>query len=240
MSLRSVARNFRPLGALKYVRIRASNLGKGLMALRTSTSPVRRGRGLLKPVAPALVALVSSAIVVGVSSASDRAATSSPPATVTATQMPPSRSPTFLQPGKIVNPSALGVRAFINSNDGVALNQGMSLGGVTYPVATVNGGRTWRIDGPELHIPAANAPNVVTQVGAGAPATYFAYGGPGGANSVAVTGDGGKHWYRAYLGGGIVAAVVDSNRKLYAFTGAPGDYYSTNGGRVWHYSASVF
>ena len=193
-----------------------------------------------RPLVAVLVALASSVILIGVSSASQRAAASAPPATVTATQIPPSRSPTFLKPGKIVSASDLGVRAFINSNDGVALNQGMSLDGVTYPVATVDGGKTWRIDGPELHIPAANAPNVVTQVGAGAPATYFAYGGPGGANSVAVTSDGGKHWYRAYLGGGIVAAVVDSNRELYAFTGAAGDYHSTNGGRVWHYSASVF
>jgi hypothetical protein len=128
---------------------------------------------------------------------------------------------------------------FVNSSRGIALNTGTSLNGVTYPVATVNGGKTWRIDGPELHIPAANAPNVVTQVGAGSPSTYFAYGGPAGANSVDVSADGGKHWYRAYLGG-VVGGVVDSHGELFAFTGELGAYYSTDGGQVWHYNKSFF
>ena len=213
------------------------------MVFRTLISPPGSSHKLLKPAAAALVALASSAIVVGVSSASHRSAAavaaSSPPATVTATQIPPSPAPTFLQPGKIVSSSKLGVRVFVNGKDGVALNTGQSLNGVSYPVDTVNGGKTWRIDGPELHVPAANGPDVVTQVGAGSPATYFAYGGPAGANSVDVSADGGKHWYRAFLGG-VVGAVVDSNRELFAFTGAPGAYYSKDGGRVWHYNKSFF
>ena len=213
------------------------------MVSRTLMWPPRGGRKLLQPAAAALVALASSAIVVGVSSASNRSAAAVAaalrPATVTATRIPPSPSPTFLQPGKIVRSSKLGVRVFVNGRDGVALNTGQSLNGVTYPVATVDGGKTWRIDGPELHVPAANAPDVVTQVGAASPATYFAYGGPAGANSVDVSADGGKHWYRAFLGG-VVGAVVDSNRELFAFTGAPGAYYSKDDGRVWHYNKSFF
>ena len=212
------------------------------MVFRTLISPPSGSHKLLKPATAALVALASSAIVVGVSSASDRSAAvaaSSPAATVRATQIPASPAPTFLQPGKIVRSSRLGVRAFVNGKDGVALNTGQSLSGVTYPVATVNGGKTWRIDGPALHIPAANGPDAVTQVGAAGPATYFAYGGPAGANSVDVSADGGKHWYRAFLGG-VVGAVVGSDRELFAFTGAPGAYYSKNGGRVWHYNKSFF
>ena len=193
-------------------------------------------------IASALAALASSAIVVGVSSAAgDSAATAaaSPPATVTATQIPPSHSPPFLRPGKVVSASSLAVRTFVNSKDGVAINNGVSLGGVTYPIATVDAGRTWRIDGPELHVPAANAPNVVTLAGAANPATYFVYGGPGGGNSVDVSSDAGKHWYRAYLGG-VVAAVVPSGGQLFAFTGQPGAYHSKDGGRTWHYSKSLF
>ena len=104
------------------------------MVFRTLISPPRSNHTLRKPAAAALVALALSAIVVGVSSASNRsAAASSPPATVTATQIPPSPAPTFLQPGKIVSSSKLGVRVFVNGKDGVALNTGQSLTGVTYP-----------------------------------------------------------------------------------------------------------
>jgi len=215
------------------------------MILRTFISSLPSGRKLVKPAAAALVALASSAIVVGASSASDRSAPAvaaySPPTTVRAAQIPRSPSRIFLQPGKIVRSSSLGIRVFVNNKDGFALNIGQSLSGVTYPIATINGGKTWRIDGPALHIPAANAPNVVTQVGAASPATYFAYGGPAGTGSVDVSADSGKHWYRAYVGG-VVGAVVyrADNRELFAFTGAPGAYYSMDGGQVWHYSKSFF
>lgn len=213
------------------------------MILRALSSPPHGGHKLLRPTAAVAVAVLAScATVVGVSSASNRSPASiasSPPPTVTATQIPPSHAPTFLPAGTVVSASKLGVRVFVNSKDGVALNTGLSLSGVTYPVATVNGGKTWRIDGPELHVPAANGPDVVTQVGAAGPATYFAYGGPAGANSVDVSADGGSHWYRAFLGG-VVGGVVSSNGELFAFTGEPGAYHSTDGGRVWHYSKLFF
>lgn len=215
------------------------------MILRTFISSLPSGHRLLMRAAAALVALASSAIVVGVSSASDRSApvvaAYSPPTTVRAAQIPRSPSRAFLQPGKIVSSPSLGIRVFVNEKNGFALNAGRSLDGVTYPIATVNGGKTWRIDGPALHIPAANAADVVTQVGAASPATYFAYGGPAGGGTVDVSADGGKHWYRAYLGG-VVGAVVyrADNRELFAFTGAPGAYYSKDGGQVWHYSESFF
>jgi hypothetical protein len=192
------------------------------------------------------IALASSAIIVGASSASGRSAAMAT-ATVTATPLPKSSSPPFKPVGTIVASSSVGVssnvapvpRVFVNNNDGVSMGTGGSLGGVTYPVATVNGGKTWRIDGPELHVPAANAPNVVTQLGAAGPATYFIYGGAMGGNSVNVTNNGGKQWYRAYLGGVVGAVVATSSGVLYAFTEQPGVYYSNNGGKVWHYSTSL-
>jgi hypothetical protein len=48
--------------------------------------------------------------------------------------------------------------------------------GATYPARTLDGGRVWRIDGPQFHIDAADAPQAVGYVGVGGPRTFFAYG----------------------------------------------------------------
>jgi hypothetical protein len=220
------------------------------MVFQGLTSPQQSGSKRVKAVSAAVVAVALSAIIVGIASASGRTpavAASSPPATVTATALPKSSSPPFKPVGTIVSAASVGnssnlgpvPRVFVGSQDGVSMGTSRSLGGVTYPVATVNGGKTWRIDGPELHVQAANAPNVVTQVGAASPATYFIYGGPMGANSVNVTTNGGKQWYRAYLGGVVDAVAATNSEDLYAFIGAPGAYYSNNGGRTWHYNTSL-
>lgn len=221
------------------------------MVFRRLSSPQPNGSTRVKAMAAAAVVVVSSTIIMGVSSGTGRAAAlaaSSPPATVTATALPTSSSsPPFEPVGTIVASASVGIssnlgpvpRVFVSSEDGVSMATGGSLGGVTYPVATVNGGKTWRIDGPELHVQAANAPAVVTQVGAASPATYFIYGGLMGGNSVNVTTDGGKQWYRAYLGGDVVAVVATSSEDLYAYTGQPGVYSSNDGGMVWHYSTSI-
>lgn len=145
----------------------------------------------------------------------------------------------LLRPGTRVPASDLGLRVFVDGRHGVAINTGSSLGDVTYPVATSDGGRTWRVDGPELHIPAADGPDGVTQVTAARPSTYVVYGGPQGANSVVVSSDRGRHWYRAYLPDGTVAAVVATGRTLDAFTGATGAWVSRDGGRSWRHLASV-
>lgn len=172
-----------------------------------------------------------------------RAADSTPPASVAATRLPADTAP-FSRPGTIVSSSNLGVRVFVNAKDGFALATTSLGGATTYPAATVNAGKTWRIDGPHFHVSAANAPNVVTQIGAAGPATCFAYGGPGGAESVVVTSDGGKQWWRAYLPG-VPEAVVygpvgtTGARGLLAFVQAgPSEiwaYVSTDGGRRWRY-----
>lgn len=212
-------------------------------------SPVHIGRAGGGKLAKPVVAIVAMAAVswtaVGVSSASDRsaarAAASPPPASVAATRLPADTRP-FSRPGTIVSSSDLGVRVFVNARDGFALATTSLGGGTTYPAATVNAGKTWRIDGPHFHVSAANAPDVVTQVGAASPTTYFAYGGPGGAESVVVTSDGGKQWWRAYMPG-IPEAVVygavgtTGTRGLLAFVqSGPSEisaYVSTDGGRRW-------
>jgi hypothetical protein len=199
----------------------------------------------VKPALAVLVVVAASSAAVGVASASDRsaadAAGSTPPASVAATRIPANKPP-FSRPGTIVGSSELGVRVFVNARDGFALATTGLGGGTTYPAVTVNAGRTWRIDGPHFHISAADAPDIVTQVGAAAPATYYAYGGPEGAESVVVTSDGGRQWWRAYLPG-VPEAVVygpvgtSGARGLLAFVEAgPGEiweYASTDGGRRW-------
>ena len=111
-------------------------------------------------------------------------------------------------------------------------------------------GHSWRIDGPPLHVNAAQAPLVVGQVGAANQQTFFAWGGPGGGPSVDVTSDGGKHWYRALLGD-LVMAVVSiphSTGQLVAFaqvlpngskTATTWMFVSKDHGREWHYSSSL-
>ena len=209
------------------------------------------GRGAVrlgKPAAAIVTVLTLSLAVVAAFWVSDRssaaAAAPKPPALVPATRLRADKPP-FSPAGTIVSSSKLGIRVFVNDKNGFALATDRA--GTTYPAATVNGGKTWRIDGPHFHVAAANAPNVVTQVGAAGPATYFAYGGPGGGNSACVTTDGGKHWWRAYLPGTPVAIVyshVTSPAELVALAQyGPAQfwaYVSSDGGHHWHdHKASV-
>lgn len=160
-----------------------------------------------------------------------------PPATITAHPMAkPSRG---ILPGSIVRSSELGVRTFPSAENGFAL---ATIAGATYPVGTVDGGKTWRVDGPVLHIPAANAPAVVTLSGAGSPDTYFAFPGPGGGQLVDVTADGGRRWWQASFPGQVLS-VIDTQRTLIAFTQIPVTasrtefwvYASKDGGQQWKY-----
>jgi hypothetical protein len=181
---------------------------------------------------PALAATAVSAAVLALP------AGASAPGTVTATPLPASSPRPYRPAGTRVRNSTLGVRVFLDARQGFALANGLSLADVTYPAATTDGGRTWRIDGPELHRPAADGPDGVTQVGAGGRSTYFAYAGPDGGDSVAVTPDRGRHWFRAYLGG-VSAVVARGDGALIAFTGSPGVYWSHDGGRTWHHARSA-
>jgi hypothetical protein len=122
-----------------------------------------------------------------------------------------------LKPGKVVSSARLGVRVFANANHGFAL---ALVSDATYPAATTDGGRTWKIDGPPLHLNAAQAPLVVTQVGAHK-STYFAWGGPGGGNVVDVTPDAGRHWWQAFLGGFVLSVVSTFNGHLVASVQSP-------------------
>ena len=155
----------------------------------------------------------------------------------------PRRRPPFklAPPGTIAPPSALSEdREFSGPNEGVAL---ASENNADYPALTTNGGRTWRIAGPPLHIDAADGAEAVSSIGLIAPRTFFAYG-----NSVVdVTTDGGRTWWAAYLGEQVMAVVPSYRNELVAYVSESAStahlnpavtwqYVSRDGGRHWHYS----
>jgi hypothetical protein len=160
-----------------------------------------------------------------------------PPHEITARHLRP--RPGAVAPGTKVRDSALlGARAFWNARNGFALADVRS---AQYPARTTNGGRTWRIDGPQFHVDAADAPEGVGAVGIAGPHTFFAYG-----SSVAdVSTDGGRTWWEAFLGD-LVVAVVRGPRGLVAYVQhTTGDravtwqYVSGDGGRHWRYSTAI-
>jgi hypothetical protein len=188
-------------------------------------------RSLLSP-RILVMAVVVAAAVVGLSSLGVAAA-AKPPKTVKAARV--TRRPGTLAPGSAVRAAAIvGQRVFTGSQHGFAL---ASLASADYPVATADGGRTWRTDGPALHLHAAQGPLAVAFVGAASRKTLFAWGG---GNVIDATSDGGKHWYRALFQGSPVAVVRDLEGHLLAFV-APFSgssawrYLSKDGGRTWHH-----
>src|ERR1700761_1725346 len=110
-----------------------------------------------------------------------------PPATVTAAAI--TRQAHTLAPGSKVKGSAVfGNRVFINATDGFAL---VDTGQAQYPAATTDGGKTWKTDGPALHLNAAQAPLSVVDIGAAGQNTAFAWGT---GQVIDATSNGGKQW----------------------------------------------
>jgi len=187
------------------------------------------------------VALMLGGAVVGMSSVVSHAAAgaseSSSARTVSGARIPSLRG--SLKPGTTVSARRLGNRVFADAQHGFAL---ASTQQAQYPATTSDGGRVWRIDGPPLHVNAAQAPLVVLQVGIASRRTFFAFGGPGGGQVVDVTSDGGRHWWRAVLGEVVLAVVASGGGRLTAVaqsattSGASATtsvYVSSDGGREW-------
>jgi hypothetical protein len=182
--------------------------------------------------------LASSLVAVADASSDAVAAVPKPPKTVTATLV--TRRSGTLAPGtSVASGKVVGQRVFINAKRGFGL---ASVGSADYPVATADGGKTWKTDGPALHLHAAQAPLAVVYIGAVNPKKVFAWGG---GQVIDATSDGGRHWYRALFGnGGPVAVVHDFAGHLLAFIGpfsgsTTWQYVSKNGGRTWHYQSTV-
>jgi hypothetical protein len=190
-----------------------------------------------------LGALALGSTSVGVSAAATRsaAAAATPPKTVTASRI--TRPPGTLAPGTKVSSADLGQRVFTDAKHGFAL---ASVGQAQYPAATIDAGKTWKTDGPALHINAAQAPLSVVDIGAANRKTIFAYGG---GQVIDTTSNGGKKWYRATFDGLVMAVVRGSGGHLVAFvdgstsssssSGVTWQYVSKNGGRSWRYDTTV-
>jgi hypothetical protein len=122
------------------------------------------------------------------------------------------------------------------------------IGNGTYPAGTVDGGKTWRVDGPALHIDAAQGPLGVGEMGVASDRVAFAWGGVTPDAVIDITTDGGRQWWRAFLpglvlfvgheGGTVVANVygsVTQGRTTHTGLWA----YGTTTGRRWTYVNSL-
>ena len=132
---------------------------------------------------------------------------------------------------------------FINKRVGFALG---SVGEARYPAETTDGGAVWKTFGPALHLNAAQAPLSVTQIGVANAQTIYFFGS---GQVVDATGDGGKHWWRAFTQELSVAVVPGFGRRLLWFTqtsvagndanSVTWTYVSNDGGEIWHYTTAL-
>jgi hypothetical protein len=182
----------------------------------------------------AALAVSAAGLAVGVGSA----AAAGPQQTVTGTLI--SRPAGTLAPGSTVSASKIfGNRVFTGAQRGFAL---VNTGEAQYPATTVNGGKTWKTDGPALHLNAAQAPLSVVDIGAAGPKTIFAWGT---GQVIDTTSDGGAHWYRATFFGLPVAVVKNPQGHLVAFVDGETNgnsslqYVSKNGGKTWRLDTTI-
>jgi hypothetical protein len=156
------------------------------------------------------------------------------------------RDPAPLRPGSIVPSANVGAGVFADSRHGFTLARiGAS---ATYPAATADGGRTWRIDGAVLPVPASGDPGVVTEPGVAGPRTYFVAVGIGGLTVIEVTTDAGKRWWRTLLPGGPVfvgafdgelTAIVTNSGSIRPGVAETFLAYRSKTGRRWTYADSL-
>jgi len=166
----------------------------------------------------------------------------SPPPRLTARRLRP--RPGAVSPGTAVSSNYLFPdRVFANSRVGFAL---ANVESAQYPARSVDGGRSWHLDGPQVHVDAADGPEGVGYVGVAGTRTFFAYG----SSAVDVTTDGGRVWWETFLGELVVAVVPGPGTRLVAYvqeqldpTGitpaATWQHVSRDGGRQWIYSSAL-
>lgn len=116
-----------------------------------------------------------------------------------------------LAPGTVVRRSDLTVpgrdaewtaRVFADADHGYTL---VLVDGITYPARSVDGGKTWRIDGPGLHSTAAQGGLGVGEIGVASASSAFAWGGITPDAVIDVTTDAGRHWWRSILPGSVLS-----------------------------------
>ena len=209
----------------------------------------------MSPVKSRALGMAATVVVLGTGAAAASAATSaaSPPARAAATAPTPQARITArrlrprrgaVPPGTVVSSSSLFPdRVFSTSRIGFSL---ADRGQAQYPARTTDGGRTWRIDGPQFHVDAADGPEAVGFVGFARSRTFFAYG----SSVVDVTTDAGRTWWETFLGELVVAVVPGrSSNELVAYVqqsasnrggaAVTSQYVSRDGGRHWNYSTAM-
>lgn len=146
--------------------------------------------------------------------------------------------------GTVVGSGALFTpRVFANRQDGFALGND---GGAQYPVRSVDGGRSWRIDGPQFHIDAADGAEGVGFVGVASASTLYAYG----SSAVDVSTNAGRTWRETFLGELVVAVVPQSSKTLVAYVqqqrssnnidrAVTWQYVTRDGGHHWSYTTTL-
>jgi hypothetical protein len=162
----------------------------------------------------------------------------SPPKTVTATPLR-ATTPGALRPETRVNSDFTGIRVFANRLTGFAITDLLQSGGATYPVATSDGGTSWRTDGPVFHIPAANGAAAVDQAGVAGPRTYFAWCGACN-NLIDITTDAGRHWWAVRMPGNTLAVLGSANPSagLTAIVEGPTSAANGRGASLWIYRST--
>lgn len=180
----------------------------------------------------------SAGVFAASSTASPHAGASAAPALrMTAHQLRPRRG--AVPSGTVVRSSSLfSDRVFANSGDGFAL---ADEGTAQYPARSTDGGRTWRIDGPQVHVDAADGPAAVGSVGDAGARTLFAYG----SSAIDSTSDAGRTWWQTFADGLVVAVVrgrLPHELLAYVQQGRPAvtsQYVSHDGGRNWTISGAM-
>jgi hypothetical protein len=143
---------------------------------------------------------------------------------------------TEVSPSSVLSEVETYGEAFVGAKAGYAL---AVVNSQTYPATTLDGGLTWRINGPMLYLAAADAGQDVTEIGAAAPNWEFIWGS---GNQVDFSTDGGNDWCEANLGGPVLS-VGANPPDMWAILGSPPvpgqssekptTYVSGDGGLKW-------
>jgi hypothetical protein len=153
--------------------------------------------------------------------------------------------PRAIRPGtRLLSPDLVSERVFPTARIGFALANDED---AQYPALSADGGRSWRIEGPQLHIDGADGPEAVSAVGTAGPHTFFAYG----SSVVDVTTNGGRSWWETFAGelvmavvpgprpGDLIAYVQQSHSDRRLDPARTWQYVTRDGGHTWTYSTDL-
>jgi hypothetical protein len=175
--------------------------------------------------------ILAAGVAAGLASAALAAAAQAARAPYTAHVLKP--RPGAARFGSTVRSAAVyGNRVFVSASRGYGL---ADTGQAQYPVLSTDGGHSWRIDGPQLHVDAADAPEAITTLGAVGRNTVYAYG----PSVIDVSSNGGRTWYQIFPEQFVSAVVPGLQGGLAAYLqngSTIWQYVSGDGGRHWRYS----